>query len=158
MSQQATKSSPRLRVVQPVGSPQGVVKSPKRAKPEVMGVVDQVREALKPKNRLATFLGFLLGGLVPIASFVVAHGEIDHSRPMYTQLGTFLVLGGLVYSAKTVFDWGRRAFNSGAKAMGFVVLLEGVMVAASTPWLGLTALAYLVAINGIATGCNLSTK
>lgn len=121
-----------------------------------MGVVQQVREALAPKARLATFLGFLLGGFVPLASFIVAHHEVDASLPLYAQIGTYLVLGALFFSAKTVYDWGKLAFNSGFKAAGFVVLVEGVMVVSRTSWLGIAALAYLVVINGIATGVRMS--
>jgi hypothetical protein len=130
----------------------------KSMSPESFGVVAQVREALKPKNRLAALLGFCLGAIVPFASYIVAHFEIDPEKPIYLQLGTFLVLGGLIYSAKTVYSWGVLAFNSRFKAVGFVLLLEGVMVAAHTTWLSVVTLVYLVAINGIATGCNLSVR
>lgn len=123
-----------------------------------LGVVEQVRVALQPKNRLATLLGFLLGGFVPLASYVVAHYEIASSEALYTQLSSYLVLGGLLYSAKTVYAWGKRAFASPAKALGFVVLLEGVMTTSSTAWLAIAALSYLVVINGVATGCTLSTR
>jgi hypothetical protein len=37
-----------------------------------------------------------------------------------------------------------------------VLLVEGVMVLAHTRWLALTALVYLIPINGLATGCNLA--
>lgn len=119
-------------------------------------MVAQVREAMKPRNRLATALGFALGGVVPLATYVVAHYEIDMAAALYAQLGAYLVLGGLLYSAKTVYDWGKKAFQISAKALGFVVLLEGVMIASNTTWLAMTALAYLILINGIATGCNLA--
>lgn len=121
-------------------------------------VLQQVKLALSPGKRLPTLLGFLLGGFVPLASFIVAHYELNTALPLYTQLSALLVLGGLLYSAKTVFEWGRRAFASGAKALGFVVLLEGVMVTSTTSWLGWVALGYLVLINGLATGCNLSRE
>lgn len=55
----------------------------------------------------------------------------------------------------TVYKWGRIAFGMPVKAVGFCVLLEGVLVASSTPWLSCGALVYLCAINAIATGCNL---
>jgi hypothetical protein len=97
-------------------------------------------------------MGFLLGGFVPIATFVVAHREVT----AWYDVGVFLVIGGLLYSARTVFEWGKVAFRSPVKSAGFVLLLEGVMVTAHTPWLGYGALLYLVLINGIATGCNLS--
>lgn len=121
-----------------------------------LGVVDQIRQACKERNRLATFLGFLLGGFVPIASYVVAHFEIDPAVAVYAQLPSLLVLAGLVYSAKTVYSWGQLAFASGAKATGFVLLIEGVMVTSTSPGLAMTALGYLVVINGLATGCILS--
>jgi hypothetical protein len=71
-------------------------------------------------------------------------------------VGTYLALGGLLFSARTVYAWGRLAFQASGKALGFVVLMEGVMTMSHTPWLSPAALAYLVAINGIATGCTLS--
>jgi hypothetical protein len=102
-------------------------------------------------------LGFLLGGFVPLASFFVAHYELTTDAPLYSQKAIYLVLGGLAYSAKTVWQWGRIAFRNALKAAGFVVLLEGVMVTSRIVWLSVAALVYLMVINGIATGCNLST-
>lgn len=120
------------------------------------GVVAQVRTALAPRARLATLIGCVLGGFVPIAVYVVAHHELDLARPLWAQFGTLLVLGGLAYSASTVFTWGRQAFKSQVKAAGFVVLLEGVLIGSATPWLALVALAVLAAVNAIATGATLS--
>ena len=88
-----------------------------------------------------------------MAVYVVAHGESGafsgHKRAWA------LITGGLVYSAKTVLDWARLAFSSTFKSVGFVVLLEGVMVTSTTRWLALAALGYLIAINGVATACTL---
>ena len=119
-------------------------------------VVDQVREAFRRQNRLATGAGFILGGFVPVASFILAHYEVRPDAPLYSQVPTLLVLAGLVYSAKTVFDWARVAFRHPAKALGFVVLTEGVMTFSHTPALAYAALTLLVVINGVATGCNLA--
>ena len=140
------RSSPRLRIAPAARAPQ--------APP---GVVAQVRLAFRPRARLATLLGCLLGGFVPLASYVVAHQEVD-TGTVHGFVSLLLVLGGLLFSAKTVFQWGRMAFQQGAKALGFVVLLEGVMVTSHTPWLALSALGYLVCINAVATGCTLSLK
>jgi VIT1/CCC1 family predicted Fe2+/Mn2+ transporter len=120
---------------------------PKRAK-KPLGVIAQVRRAFASGNRLAAVVGLLLGGFVPLAVYVVAHGESG-------ALARSLVAGGLVYSATTVFQWARLAFTSALKSAGFVVLLEGVMVTSNTHWLALAALAYLIAINGVATACTL---
>lgn len=121
-----------------------------------LGVVDQVVLACKPKNRLATAMGFLLGGVVPVATYLEAHVDLDKGQPIYSQLAAYLVLGGLLFSAKTVFAWAKAAFADGYKAAGFVVLLEGVMVLSHVPALPLILLTFLVSINGVATGCLLS--
>jgi len=121
-----------------------------------LGIVDQVKEAAKKTNRIATVAGFVLGGFVPTASFTLAHFEVNASQPLWLQMPTLLVLAGLIYSAKTVFDWAKIAFKHPAKAVGFVTLLEGVMTFSHTHWLSAVALALLVGINGIATGCNLA--
>lgn len=121
-----------------------------------MGVVDQVTLAFKARNRLATIMGFLLGGVVPVATYLEAHADLDRSLPLYSQVATYLVLGGLAFSAKTVYEWANLAFANATKAAGFVILLEGVMITSSVPVLPLVLLAALVGINGIATGCLLS--
>ena len=118
-----------------------------------LGVVAQVRRAFARGNRLAAVVGLLLGGFVPLAVYVVARGESGafsgHERAWA------LITGGLIYSAKTVFEWAKLAFTSSFKSVGFVVLLEGVMVTSTTRWLALVALGYLIAINGVATACAL---
>ena len=124
-----------------------------------LGVVAQIRMAFRPENLLATVIGLGLGGLIPLVVFMVSHHEIDFTnfRPSMIPL-CGIVLGGLVYSAKTVFSWGSRAFHSGIKAVGFVVLTEGVMTLSSLHWLAVMALVYLMAINAIATGCTLALE
>lgn len=121
-----------------------------------LGVVDQVVLAVHSRNRLASALGFVAGGVVPIATYLEAHYDLDPAQGIYSQLTSYLVLGGLVFSAKTVFTWAQRAFHDAWKAAGFVVLLEGVMITSSVPVLPFVLLAILVAVNGIATGCTLS--
>jgi VIT1/CCC1 family predicted Fe2+/Mn2+ transporter len=117
------------------------------------GIVAQVRLALAAENRLATLLGALLGALVPVATFAVAHVELagDWRQPL-----AILVAGGLLYSATTVYQWGRLAFGSWYKALGFAVLIEGVMTFSTVGWLSAVALGYLACINAIATGATLA--
>lgn len=120
-----------------------------------LGVVDQVRLACARKSRVGTIVGALLGGLVPFATFMIAHQELDLASP-WTDPLALLVLGGLLYSATTVYQWGKLALTSRVKAFGFVVLVEGVMVCSSQQWLAVTALVYLILINAIATGVTLT--
>jgi hypothetical protein len=117
----------------------------------IPGVVDQVRAATRGQNRLATLAGFVLGGFVPCATYFVAHGDVAVHAGFWG-----LVVGGLVFSAKTVFDWGTLAFQSGFKALGFCVLVEGVMTFSTIQPLSIAALVVLCLVNGIATGCNLA--
>lgn len=130
---------------------------PRKPRPSApLGVVEQVRLALRPGSRLAFVLGVLLGAFVPLATFVLSHHELQTTRELWRQPAAYFVAGGLLFSAVTMFRWGRLAFDVKAKALGFVVLLEGTMVTSHTRWLALAALAYLCAINGIATACNLA--
>lgn len=123
-----------------------------------LGIVDQVKQSMKPNNRLALICGAILGGFVPIATYTIAHCEVDYQAPLWTQWMILLVLGGLVYSALTVFNWAKVAFKHPAKAIGFVVLLEGTMTFSHAgvlgiPLLSLAALTLLVGINSVAAGC-----
>jgi hypothetical protein len=111
------------------------------------GILEQMREARR--HVLAAVVGALLGALVPIATYTVAHLELAGWRdPRST-----LVAAGLLFSAKTVWQWGRQAFACPWKATGFVLLTEGVMVTSGIQWLAQLALAYLIGINAIATAC-----
>jgi len=107
---------------------------------------------------LAACLGALLGGFVPLSTFVVAHQEVSRVQPLYEQWVTLLVGGGLLFSATTVYAWCKQAFQSSVKAFGFVLLVEGTMVISQVQWLSVAALVYLIAINGVATGCQLTRK
>jgi hypothetical protein len=145
-------SRPHLRVA--VERPPRVRREPRGS----FGVVEQVRLSLRRGSRLAFLLGVLLGGFVPIATFVIAHTELTAAQALWLQPAAAFVAGGLLFSAVTMYRWGVLAFAHRAKALGFVVLLEGTMVTCHTRWLALAALGYLAAINGVATACNLATR
>ena len=113
------------------------------------GIITQIHIAAR--NPLPAVIGALLGALVPSATFTVGHYELSS----WTEPKALIVLGGLAFSALTVFRWGRLAFGSAVKALGFVVLTEGVMTFCSA-WLSVVALGYLVLINAIATGCTIA--
>lgn len=140
-------SRPRVRAPRP---------PPQRLPSGPLGVVDQVRLALQPRSRLAFAVGTLLGAVVPFATFHYSHAELVASRPLWAQWASLFVVGGLLFSAVTMYGWGRLAFLQRTKAVGFVLLLEGTMVTSHTHWLAVTALVYLCAINGVATACNLA--
>ena len=111
---------------------------------ERLSAVEQIKNAFASHQRMSAVLGFMLGGFIPVATYIVVHYEVAVSPALWV-----LVVGGLLYSAITVFKWSKQAFNMTAKAYGFVVLLEGVVTFASSHTLALCGLAILVAINGI---------
>lgn len=126
-----------------------------------LGPIEQLRIARQ--NLSASLLGAALGGFVPVATYTVAHqqllvGAAKWSGVTFVSPAWALVAGGLLYSAKTVWQWGKLTFNDRWKATGFVLLVEGVMVFSPVVWLSRTALGYLVAINAIATACLLAMR
>ena len=114
------------------------------------GILQQVREA--GEHKFAAVMGGLLGALPPLATHSIAHSGIE--RWLDHRVG--MVAFGLAFSATTVFLWARMAFGHWIKAIGYVVLLESVLVAPlpeSCKWLSWLALAYLIGINATATAC-----
>ena len=115
-------------------------------------VVGQIKLAFG--NPLPLLIGALIGALVPVAMYTVGHAELATAG--WGSVPGAIVIGGCLFSAITVYKWGRRAFDSALKALGFVVLSEGVMTFSQTPWLSLLMLSFLVAINAVANGANLA--
>ena len=115
-----------------------------------LGVVDQIAIAFSSNNLFATICGFILGGIVPVTVFRTAHYSVADKPWLWV-----LVIGGLIYSAITVFKWGQAAFSSTVKSVGFVILLEGTLTFSPDHYLAYAALAVLTMINGVATGVNL---
>lgn len=135
------------------------------------GIVDQMtavfavrQEKRKSKLKWLNFilLGFPLGSLVPVMAFVMIKFALAYDMQWLFGLAG----GGLLFSMITVFQWGRIAFGKTswvgvAKALGFVVLVEGSMTACCfvpSHWalvMSFACLALLAFINGVATTCNL---
>lgn len=118
---------------------------------EALTVVQQVERAFSPGHRLGALIGTLVGGFVPLASYILIHEEAA-----LTSLWLLaLVLGALLFSVLSVFGWAEVAFHSRLKAAGFCVLCEGTMVLSRTEWLALAALGLLVFINVSSCACAL---
>ena len=138
---------------------------PRRASakpPARLGILGQIETVCKPENFLGAILGTSFGGFVPVATYTLCHVEIaghpvmqaDHSIAWGIVWLCCLVAGGAVYSVHTVTQWGKVGFRHWDKAVGFVVIMEGVMMTASTQPLRRTALAFLIIINAFATAYN----
>lgn len=117
-----------------------------------LGIVDQIVRAFRPRHRLAMIIGFILGGFMPLASFFLKVESASEPRLW------ILIGGALAFSAITVFEWTRRAFQNPIKAIGFVLVLDGVMVFSHNHYLSCAALFILVFINGTASGCKIASE
>lgn len=116
-----------------------------------IAVVDSVKKAFQKKNRLATIVGTVLGSVVPWFTFSIGHHEVNTNPMMW-----MFVAGGLSYSALSVYDFAKAAFKHPAKALGFVILVEGAMTFSNEKSVSVLALCLLIAINAITAGVNLS--
>ncbi len=96
-------------------------------------------------------------GLVPVGVYEVGHYELTSWSPLDCPKA-LIVYAGLLFSALTVLGWSTNMFGSKAKALGFTLLLEGIMMTSNAAWLTAIALAYLVLINAVANGCRLALR
>jgi hypothetical protein len=116
-------------------------------------VVTQLECAIR--NPHAALIGALIGGLVPWFGRTLAHDQIPSAWSAGNQ-GLMLtliavVLGCALFSALSVYKFGKAAFGDSRKALGFVLALEGVMLV-STGATSNVALAVLILINAVANG------
>ena len=116
-------------------------------------VVTQLECAIR--NPHAALIGALIGGLVPWFGRTLAHDQVpDAWSAGNTALAMTMiavVLGCALFSALSVYKFGKAAFGDSKKALGFVLALEGVMLVSH----GVTstvALAVLILINAVANG------
>lgn len=133
----ASNSAVRLVKSAPAGA--GVAAAaPKRVRKTVR--VPKLREA--EKRTIGQFIAAIAASFLPVASYVLSHFEAKTQPMMWG-----LVVAALMFSAPTLVEWAQKWCKSLWKAIGFTCLLEGVMVASSTTWLGAAGLAILVVIN-----------
>jgi hypothetical protein len=120
-------------------------------------VVTQLECAIRRPQ--ATLIGALVGGLVPWFARTLAHEQLpaawaadNHGLAMVMLA---VVLGCAVFSAITVYKFGRATFGDNRKALGFTLAIEGVMLV-STGATSAVALAVLIAINALANGASIA--
>ena len=116
-------------------------------------VVTQLKCAIR--NPQAALLGAVIGGMIPWFARTLAHEEIpsawSNGNHVLAGIMIAVVLGCAVFSALTVYKFGRAAFGDARKALGFVLALEGVMLV-SRGATSTVALALLIVINALANG------
>ena len=116
-------------------------------------VVTQLECAIRRPQ--ATLIGALVGGLVPWFARTLAHDQLPATWSAGNQglamVMLAVVLGCAVFSAITVYKFGRATFGDTRKALGFVLAIEGVMLV-STGVTSTVALVVLILINALANG------
>ncbi|HSX22260.1 MAG TPA: hypothetical protein VLE97_05745 [Gaiellaceae bacterium] len=116
-------------------------------------IMSQVECAVRHPQ--ATAIGAVIGGVVPWFARTLAHHEVPAAwtRGSYglalAMLG--VVVGCALFSALTVYKFGRAAFGDSRKALGFTLALEGVMLVSSGAT-SAAALGVLILINALANG------
>ena len=116
-------------------------------------VVTQLECAFR--NPHAALIGALIGGLVPWFGRTLAHDQVPTAwsagNTSLAMVMIAVVLGCALFSALSVYKFGKAAFGDSKKALGFVLALEGVMLV-STGATSTVALAVLILINAVANG------
>src|SRR3954467_3928757 len=122
--------------------------------PATTNPLAQLRAARR--KPIAAIIG-ATAGLVPVGVYEVGHYELTSWSPLDCPKA-MIVYAGLLFSALTVLGWSTNMFGSKAKALGFTLLLEGIMMTSNAAWLTAIALIYLVLINAVANGCRLAQR
>ena len=116
-------------------------------------VVTQLECAIRRPQ--ATLIGALVGGIVPWFARTLAHDQLpaawSSGNAGLAMVMLAVVLGCAVFSAITVYKFGRATFGDARKALGFVLAIEGVMLV-STGATSTVALVVLILINALANG------
>ena len=119
----------------------------------ITDVVTQLECAIR--NPHAALIGAVIGGLVPWFGRTLAHDQVPAAWSAgSTSLALVMVavvLGCALFSALSVYKFGKAAFGDTRKALGFVLALEGVMLVSTGPT-STVALAVLILINAVANG------
>jgi hypothetical protein len=144
-------SQSKIKLVPEVKAQTKKVKNVKELNPN--SVINQFVDAYKG-GKFVAIIGLIMGGIVPLALFAIVHGHIDHAKPLWLQINTYIAAGALVRSGITVYEW-YATFLSKIKALATVILIEGAMTFSGILWLSIVTLIMLIVINATYTACSL---
>lgn len=93
-----------------------------------------------------------------VSAYVLSHGGYVHVSfkefPAPLTVALLITIAACMgFSLRSVWMWGQQNWEDWLKSSFYVVAIEGTMVFAPPPWLGMMALGCLIIINGVAGVC-----
>ena len=99
-------------------------------------------------NKFETLLASAAASFIPVGVFFTSHKAMGTSLSQAWPLWIISV-AGLIYSIPSVVAWATSWTGSKAKAIGFTVMLEGLMVGSGEMWLSVVSLLLLGGVNAM---------
>lgn len=126
------------------------------------GPIAELRHAAK--SPVALGVGMVFGGAAPLTNYFTIHlgdlvaFEAGWFRIRWMSPLWILVAGSFALSSKSVYHWGRNIFGEWVSALAMVAMLEGALVLAPHPAIGIAALCFLVLLNAAHYGAVLALR
>lgn len=99
-------------------------------------------------NKFETLLASAAASFIPVGVFFTSHkalaGSFSSTWPLMV-----ISLAGLIYSIPSVVAWAQTWTGTRSKAIGFTVMLEGLMVGSGEMWLSIISLFLLGGVNAM---------
>lgn len=121
-------------------------------------VVLQFLSVVKGEHRIAACFGGIMGGLIPLCSYIGIHYEVDFTKEYYLQWQWWVVVFCLGFSLPKVYQWARIGFQSWMAGACFALAIELVMISYRNIYISLACLLVLMSINAISAGANIALK
>jgi len=107
-----------------------------------------MKQITKNSNRFEIILASIAASFIPVGVFFTSHKAL--SGHISTTWSLWIIsLAGLAYSIPSVVTWAQSWTGSKAKAIGFTIMLEGLMVGSGEPWLSIISLILLGGVNAM---------
>lgn len=135
--------------------------------PALSVVKDQKKRSNSPKPKKVSKIkiargisGAIFGSSASGIAYLTMHYSLVQAQEfsLKTACHGVVLLGCLLFSFPTAYEYFFRAFRSQYKAFGLVVLFELTMLSSNLPWLSVFAAFLLMAVNGVNAAINSMAK
>lgn len=111
-------------------------------------IVRSMKTTTTTSNKLETLLASAAASFIPVGVFFTSHKALGMSLSQSWPLW-IISIAGLIYSIPSVVSWAQSWTGTRSKAIGFTVMLEGLMVLSGEMWLSVVALLLLGGVNAM---------